>query len=81
VMSVPAGFGGQKFDPVALDKLKQLRELAPQVLREIDGGINQQTIAQSARAGAQLFVVGSAIFSQKDYGPVVVELSQLAQAG
>jgi ribulose-phosphate 3-epimerase len=80
VMSVQAGFGGQKFDPVALDKLQQLRELAPQVLREIDGGINQQTIAQSARAGAQLFVVGSAIFSHADYGPVIKELTNLAKA-
>jgi ribulose-phosphate 3-epimerase len=81
VMSVKAGFGGQKFDPVALEKLQQLREVAPHVLREIDGGINQQTIAQSARAGAQLFVVGSAIFGHKDYGPVISDLTKLAKAG
>jgi ribulose-phosphate 3-epimerase len=77
VMSVDAGFGGQKFNPVALEKLRQVRELAPDVLLEIDGGINQQTIAESARAGAQLFVVGSAIFSHEDYGPIVAELSEL----
>jgi ribulose-phosphate 3-epimerase len=81
VMSVDAGFGGQKFNPVALEKLRQLRELAPDVLLEIDGGINQQTIAESARAGAQLFVVGSAIFSHEDYGPIVAELSELANVG
>jgi ribulose-phosphate 3-epimerase len=80
VMSVQAGFGGQKFNPVALEKLRQLRELAPHALLEIDGGINQQTIAESARAGAQLFVVGSAIFSHQDYRPVVAELSELANA-
>lgn len=79
VMSVQAGFGGQKFDPVALEKLQQLREIAPHVLREIDGGINQQTIAQSACAGAQLFVVGSAIFGHTDYGPVISELTGLAK--
>jgi ribulose-phosphate 3-epimerase len=80
VMSVQAGKGGQKFNPVALDKLQQVRDLAPHVLLEIDGGINSQTIAQSARAGAQLFVVGSAIFGHPDYGPVVAELSELAVA-
>jgi ribulose-phosphate 3-epimerase len=80
VMSVDAGFGGQKFNPVALEKLRQLRELAPDVLLEIDGGINQQTIVESARAGATLFVVGSAIFSHEDYGPIVAELSELANA-
>jgi ribulose-phosphate 3-epimerase len=78
VMSVPAGFGGQPFNPVALDKLRRLRELAPHVLREIDGGINEQTIEVSADAGAQLFVVGSAIFRHEDYGPVVARLNELA---
>lgn len=81
VMSVQAGFGGQKFNPVALEKLQEVRKLAPQVLLEIDGGINTQTIAQSARAGAQLFVVGSAIFGQPDYAPVVRQLTDLAKAG
>jgi ribulose-phosphate 3-epimerase len=81
VMSVQAGFGGQKFNPVALEKLQEVRKLAPHVLLEIDGGINTQTIAQSARAGAQLFVVGSAIFGQPDYAPVVRQLTDLAKAG
>jgi ribulose-phosphate 3-epimerase len=80
VMSVQAGFGGQQFNPIALEKLRQVRELAPHVLLEIDGGINAQTIAQSARAGAQLFVVGSAIFGHGDYGPTVAELTKLAVA-
>lgn len=82
VMSVNAGFGGQKFDRVALDKLKLVREMTrPEVLLEVDGGVNQQTIADCASAGAQLFVVGSAIFSHPPYGQVVKELADLAKAG
>lgn len=82
VMSVKAGFGGQKFDRVALDKLRLVRQMAgPDVLLEVDGGVNQQTIGECASAGAQLFVVGSAIFSHAPYGPVVKEIEQLAKAG
>jgi ribulose-phosphate 3-epimerase len=81
VMSVPAGFGGQAFHPVALDKLRLLRQqAASDLLLEIDGGVNQQTIAQCAGAGAQLFVVGSAIFRERPYGPVIEELAELAVA-
>lgn len=79
VMSVQAGFGGQSFNPVALDKLRHVRGLAgPDVLLEIDGGINQKTIPQAAAAGAQLFVVGSAIFGQPNYQQAVKELTHLA---
>jgi ribulose-phosphate 3-epimerase len=80
VMSVKAGFGGQAFNPVALDKLRAVRDVAPHVLREVDGGVNEQTIAQCADAGAQLFVVGSAIFKHERYKPIVTELSELAVA-
>ncbi len=79
VMSVQAGFGGQSFNPVALDKLRQVRTMVgPDVLLEIDGGINTATIAQAAAAGAQLFVVGSAIFGKPDYQQAVTELTHLA---
>jgi ribulose-phosphate 3-epimerase len=77
-MSVDAGFGGQKFNPVALDKLNRLRELAPHALLEVDGGVNEQTIAVCADAGAQLFVVGSAIFNHDDYQGAVEHLAGLA---
>jgi ribulose-phosphate 3-epimerase len=80
VMSVKAGFGGQAFNPLALDKLRAVRELAPDVLREVDGGVNEQTIAKCANAGAQLFVVGSAIFNHERYAPIVAELTELAEA-
>lgn len=78
VMSVPAGFGGQVFDSSALDKLRALRQMRHDQLLEVDGGINQDTIAQCAKAGADLFVVGSAIFQQQPYGPVLHQLTELA---
>jgi ribulose-phosphate 3-epimerase len=80
VMSVEAGFGGQAFNPLALDKLRQARELAgPDVLLEVDGGVNETTIASCAEAGAQLFVVGSALFAKEDYGLYMRELLHLAK--
>ena len=63
-MSVNAGFGGQKFNPVALEKLRELRTLKPDLILQVDGGVNLETIRQCADAGADLFVVGSAIFKQ-----------------
>lgn len=81
VMSVPAGFGGQPFHPVALDKLRRLREIGgPDLLLEVDGGVNEQTIHQCAVAGAQLFVVGSALFRAASYPAAVQGLSDLAVA-
>jgi ribulose-phosphate 3-epimerase len=78
-MSVPAGFGGQQFHPIALEKLRQIRQMArTDVLLEVDGGINPVTIRQCAEAGAQLFVVGSAIFRAADYGQAIRDLSTLA---
>ncbi len=79
VMSVDAGFGGQSFNPVALDKLRELRALAPELLLEVDGGINQETIARCHDAGADLFVVGSAIFKQPDYAAALGELNRSLQ--
>ncbi len=80
VMSVPAGFGKQAFDRTALDKLRRLRELVgDRVLLEVDGGINHETIQSCAQAGADLFVVGSAIFSRDEYAPVLGELTALAR--
>jgi ribulose-phosphate 3-epimerase len=81
VMSVEPGFGGQKFEPVALEKLRHLRSVAPEsLLLEIDGGVNETTIAGCAEAGAQLFVTGSAIFKQSDYAQSVARLSRLVMS-
>jgi len=82
VMSVPAGFGGQPFDPVAIEKLEALRSSGPSdLLLEVDGGVNADTIASCAGAGANLFVVGSAIFCHPVYEPAVRQLRTLARGG
>jgi ribulose-phosphate 3-epimerase len=80
VMSVQAGFGGQAFESVALERLTRARKLAgDRLLLEVDGGVNEDTIARCAAAGAQLFVVGSAIFKQSDYGAAIRRLAGLAK--
>jgi ribulose-phosphate 3-epimerase len=81
VMSVPAGFGGQEFDTVALDKLRHVgQRVSGEVLLEVDGGINAATIGACGEAGAQLFVAGSAVFGSGDYGEALRQLSHLACA-
>jgi ribulose-phosphate 3-epimerase len=75
VMSVNPGFGGQKFIPASLDKLREVRkrvdahasQTGREVLLEVDGGVKVDNIAEIARAGADTFVAGSAIFGAKDY--------------
>ena len=80
VMSVQPGFGGQKFMPIALEKLKQLKSLLPpEVLLSVDGGIGLATISDAAEAGATLFVAGSAIFDTPDYGAALRQLSTSAR--
>jgi len=79
VMSVMPGFGGQKFNPVALDKLRALRQrVDPAVVLEIDGGVNDATIGSCVEAGAELLVVGSAILGHPDYKERVASLRALA---
>lgn len=81
VMSVQPGFGGQAFDPVALDKLRWLRQHpACDAVLEVDGGVNQETIAAVAEAGAELLVAGTAVFGADDYTQRLAELTQLASA-
>ena len=66
-MSVMPGFGGQEFDPVVLDKLRELkRRTDSRVLLEVDGGINSETTEQVAAAGADLLVIGTAFFHDRD---------------
>ena len=81
LMSVNPGFGGQKFIPNTLARIRQLREmlndrgLAP--LIEIDGGVNATTIADIAAAGADVFVAGSAVFGSPDYRATIAEFRRL----
>ena len=67
VMSVHPGFGGQKFLPSALDKLRWLRQRAPSnLVLEVDGGVNLETAKECVAAGARWLVVGSAFFKAAD---------------
>ena len=78
IMSVNPGFGGQSFIPTALDKLRLARariDASGRAIRlEIDGGVNPDNIAEIARAGADTFVAGSAIFGDKDYRAVIARM-------
>jgi ribulose-phosphate 3-epimerase len=75
IMSVNPGFGGQKFIPSALEKLKQARSRIDATGRdirlEIDGGVKVENAAEIARAGADTFVAGSAIFGSGDYAATI----------
>jgi ribulose-phosphate 3-epimerase len=75
LMSVNPGFGGQKFIPSALKKLREARERITasgrDVRLEIDGGVKVDNIGEIARAGADMFVAGSAIFGSKDYAATI----------
>jgi ribulose-phosphate 3-epimerase len=84
LMSVNPGFGGQKFIPGTLDKLREARALIEasgrDIRLEIDGGVNVQNIREIAAAGADTFVAGSAIFGQPDYKSVIDAMrAELAQ--
>jgi ribulose-phosphate 3-epimerase len=78
VMSVNPGFGGQSFIPSALDKLRAVRERIDRsgraVRLEIDGGVKADNIGEIARAGADTFVAGSAIFGAKDYAATIAAM-------
>ncbi len=80
LMSVNPGFGGQKFIPNTLDKLRAVRKLIDQsgydIRLEIDGGVNVNNIAEIAEAGADMFVAGSAIFNQPDYKHVIDQMRE-----
>jgi ribulose-phosphate 3-epimerase len=79
-MSVKPGFGGQKFDPVALDKLRWLKQHGPKDrILESDGGLNGDTLPKVAEAGAQLLVVGSALYRAKDFSTEFAALSRKIQ--
>ncbi len=81
IMSVEPGFGGQQFIASSLDKLREVKQVAGgESLLSIDGGIGPSTISEASKAGADIFVVGSAVFEANDYGDAIAELTQLAAA-
>ena len=85
IMSVNPGFGGQKFIPTALDKLRQARERihasGREIRLEIDGGVKADNIEAIARAGADTFVAGSAIFGAKDYAATIAAMREGIKKG
>jgi ribulose-phosphate 3-epimerase len=85
IMSVNPGFGGQKFIPQALEKLRLARERirasGREIRLEIDGGVKADNIEAIARAGADTFVAGSAIFSAKDYAATIAAMREGIRKG
>ena len=84
VMSVNPGFGGQKFIPGVLGKIEQLRRWIREAERsveiEVDGGIGPGTVGAAARAGANVFVAGTAVFRASDYAAAIAGLRKEAAA-
>ena len=85
LMSVNPGFGGQKFIPSTLKKLRHVRKIIDNsglnIRLEVDGGVNVHNIRQIAEAGADAFVAGSAIFGAENYEDVVKQMrAELAEA-
>lgn len=78
IMSVNPGFGGQKFIPSSLEKLRKAREIIDssgrEIRLEIDGGVKTDNIGEIAAAGADTFVAGSAIFGSENYAATIAEM-------
>ena len=81
LMSVNPGFGGQKFIPSVLDKIKELRDLAskknPDLLIEIDGGVNDKNAPLLREVGADILVAGSFVFKSDDYKKAIESLKEI----
>jgi len=88
IMSVNPGFGGQEFIPQAIEKLQLARKRIDEVslgsgrgiMLEVDGGVNAGNIAGIARAGADTFVAGSAIFGSTDYRATIAQMRDALKA-
>ncbi len=80
IMSVNPGFGGQQFIPSALEKLQRARKIIDNsglnIRLQVDGGVKVDNIGQIARAGADTFVAGSAIFGERDYARVIAAMRE-----
>lgn len=84
IMSVNPGFGGQKFIPGALDKLRRIQEMLqqrelPHIEVEVDGGIKLNNIREVARAGAEVIVSGSGIFKTEDPAETVRQMKRVVE--
>jgi len=79
VMTVEPGFGGQSYRADMMNKVKALKEKAPALTVQVDGGINLQTIAVSARAGVDVCVAGTSVFKAIDSAKMIAELKAAAK--
>lgn len=74
VMTVEPGFGGQKFMPAMMDKVRAIKERAPQMLIEVDGGVNDATIPQCVEAGVDICVAGTGVFRAENAEEALMRL-------
>ncbi|MDP3182978.1 MAG: ribulose-phosphate 3-epimerase [Desulfobaccales bacterium] len=81
IMTVNPGFGGQEFIRAMLPKIRRLRQFIDKeklpVQIQVDGGVSEATVGQIAQAGCDIFVAGTAIFSQNDYAKAIANLRRL----
>ncbi|NRD78831.1 ribulose-phosphate 3-epimerase [Bacillus sp. BRMEA1] len=78
LMSVNPGFGGQKFIPEVLNKIRQVKQMADEkglnIEIEVDGGVNSETARQCIEAGANVLVAGSAVYNEEDYAKAISQI-------
>ncbi len=77
VMTVYPGFGGQNFIEPMLQKVWALRRLYPELDIQVDGGINEETVGEAIRAGANVIVMGTAFFGAKDPGKLIRRVREM----
>lgn len=79
VMTVEPGFGGQSFMESTMSKIEAIRKINPDIDIEVDGGINADTVKIAAKAGANVFVAGSAVFKSENPAETIALLKKNAQ--
>lgn len=80
VMGVKPGFMGQEFDPIAIDKVEELRDAYPDLVIEVDGGVSEETAVDLADAGADRLVSGSFIFGSGAPAKMIARLEELTDS-
>ena len=79
IMTVEPGFGGQAFMADQLPKVQKLRDVAPQLDIQVDGGLNEETVIEAAKAGANVIVAGSAVFKADSPKEMIAKLREPLQ--
>lgn len=77
LMSVEPGFGGQKFNPIVLDKLRQLRAIGYTGLTEVDGGVSLSNLPLLHECGLDAAVIGTALFKSANPGEDIAKIHQM----